>query len=168
MLDVLFQVEKNILDLLNKSALHTMYIDYHLPFVKRVWFQYGEYRVYLHLIEPCNDDLDVLYHPHPWKSAIRIVEGKYKMGIGHSETNEIPKTDCTLILPKGSCHEMVEKDAWHYVRPIDGPSYSLMVTGELNNREMPLESSKSFRELTKEEVDDIISKFRKYYLNQSS
>src|SRR3989304_3422950 len=140
MLEILFDIESKLINLLAHDSLYkeTMYIDYHKPFVKRIWFPFGEYRVYLHKIEPCNESKEALYHPHPWKSAIRIIKGKYEMGIGHSATEEIPTTDCKLILPLGSAYEMIEEHAWHYVRPINDPVYSLMVAGELNQRKMPL------------------------------
>lgn len=158
MLEVLYEVEKNIRDLLVDNELHTMYIDYHKPYVSRIWFQHGEYRVYLHKIESC-DTVEVLYHPHPWESAIRIVEGRYEMGIGHSKDDFAPRTDCKLILPAGTCYEMVEPDAWHYVKPLDGPSYSIMVTGKLTGRKMPIEPEKEFRKLTEDEIVDILEKF---------
>lgn len=87
---------------------------------------------------------------------MEIIKGKYEMGIGHSNTNEFPKTDCKLILPAGTIYEMTEKDGWHYVNPIDGPCYTLMVTGELNGREMPIEPNKEFRKLNDSEISDII------------
>lgn len=38
---------------------------------------------------------------------------------------------------------MYEMDGWHYVNPIDGPCYTVMVTGRLNGREMPVEPNKN-------------------------
>jgi hypothetical protein len=163
MLDILFEIEKDILSLIDTAEFKTMYIDYHEPYVKRIWFQHGKYRVYLHEIQPSLASDSSLFHPHPWKSAIRILRGKYEMGIGHSETNDIPKIDCKLIIGAGTAYEMVEKDGWHYVNPLDEPVYSLMVTGDLNEREMPVEPNKSFRKLTEEEIAEIRDVVRRYY-----
>lgn len=163
MLDILHEVEGRLGTLLRSAELHTMYIDYHPPFVSRIWLQHGPYRVYLHKIEPCKASLDALYHPHPWQSAIRIVQGRYEMGVGHSATHDVPPTDCKLVLPAGTSYEMVEQDAWHYVNPIDAPVFSLMVTGRLSSRQMPVEPKRSFRQLRGDEVAEMLDVFDRYY-----
>jgi hypothetical protein len=168
MLHILHQVEKSLGDLLQTQVLHSMYIDYHPPYVSRIWFQHGAYRVYLHKIEPCKASTDALYHPHPWQSAIRILQGRYEMGVGHSATHEIPVTDCRLILPAGTQYEMVEQDAWHYVNPLDEPVYSLMVTGQLSQRKMPIEPKREFRKLSANEVEEMLKIFDHYYALQLS
>jgi hypothetical protein len=66
------------------------------------------------------------------------------MGVGHSTTNEIPKTDCKIILRAGSSYEMTEKDGWHYVSPKKGNVISLMVTpNKLNGRKSLLSQTRS-------------------------
>jgi hypothetical protein len=163
MIDILLNIEKNLTSLLWGADLHSMYIDYHEPFVKRIWFQHGEYRVFLHRIEAFEGSVDALYHPHQWKSAVRIIKGEYEMGVGHSDTTDIPKTDCKLRLRSGSLYEMTEPDGWHYVKPMGLTVYSLMVTGGKTNRPMPVEPSKEFRRLTEAECLDIILEVNSYY-----
>jgi hypothetical protein len=169
MLNKLYEIESQIIELLHHNILDgnikTMLIDYHDPLVKRIWFQHEEYRVYLHKIFPTTNGIgmDALFHPHPWQSAIRILKGQYEMGIGHSVTDEIPSIDCKLILGKDSAYEMTEENGWHYVAPIGGPVFSLMVTGQLNKRKMPVEPKKEFQELKDWEKDDIINAVRSYY-----
>lgn len=131
-----------------------MYIEYEEPFVSRVWFPFEEYRIYLHKIEV--PEGEVFFHPHKWDSAMLIAKGTYEMGIGHSATNDEPIIDCKLILPAGTKYEMCEKDAWYYVKPIGETTYTLMITGKLNGREMPKEGPKEYRELSNSEVRDII------------
>lgn len=159
MLEVLDNIIKNFHSILENAikddSVKTMYIEYEEPFVSRVWFPFKEYRIYLHRIEvPTNK---VFFHPHKWESAMLIAKGTYEMGIGHSTTNDEPKVDCRLLLNTGSKYEMCEKDAWHYVKPINDAVYTLMVTGKLNGREMPKEGPSEYRELTTDEFDDIIS-----------
>jgi len=156
---------KEILEILPKllldNEIHTMYIDYHKPYVSRIWFQYGDYRVFLHKIEECEDSNEALYHQHKWDSAMFICNGSYEMGIGHSKTKKAPKTtDCKIILPRGTFYEMTSKDAWHYVNPIGGPCYSIMLSGNLNGREMPIEPDKEFRPLTQDEVLNILTNIK--------
>lgn len=164
MIDKLYEVEASLMKDILSKPLNTLRIDYHQPFVNRIWYQYDEtYRVYLHKIFPAKTSNDALFHPHPWKSAIRIISGRYEMGVGHSNTNKIPKIDCKLVLSAGTVYEMLEEDGWHYVNPIKKASYSLMVTGELNKRKMPIEPLKEFRKLNKKEISEILEVFETYY-----
>lgn len=146
-----------LVDAVKAGTVKTMYINYERPFVSRLWFPFDDLRIFLHKIE-ATDSL-VYFHPHKWESAMTILHGSYEMGIGHSETNETPNVDCKLILQEGSIYEMVDKNAWHYVKPIGGPCYTLMVTGKLNGREMPIESSKEHRHLDYDEIFDLLGKY---------
>lgn len=47
-----------LLEKLLDNQLHTMYIDYHKPFVSRIWFQHDDIRVFLHKIEVCKSSSD--------------------------------------------------------------------------------------------------------------
>lgn len=163
MVDVLLEVEMMLPALLEpgKNEIKSMFIDYHEPHVKRIWFQHGEYRVYLHKLEqvllPAEE---MLFHPHPWESAVKLVKGSYVMGVGHSATDDIPKVDCRLQLAQGSVYQMTEQDGWHYVYPTAGPVYSLMVTGRRFDRVMPVVSERpSSRKLTKEEKEEMLAAF---------
>jgi hypothetical protein len=58
------------------------------------------------------------------------------MGIGYSEhPNITPIISTRLILTAGSYYEMLSPFDWHYVRPIDEPSYSIMLSGKQFNPE---------------------------------
>jgi len=160
MLNQLIQIKKILPQLITEKAtsneIKTLYIDYHKPFVSRIWFIHNDLRVFLHKIEPCDESLEALYHPHKWDSAMEILKGSYEMGIGHSESNNMPKTDCKLILHTGTQYEMTEPNGWHYVNPISQSAFTLMVTGKLNGREMPIEPNKEFRTLTTSEILEIL------------
>lgn len=161
MIHILKQVKESLPTLIisHIDTIKTMYIDYHKPYVSRMWFQFGDYRVFLHAIEPCITSTEALFHPHKWESAMEILSGKYEMGVGYSETNDIPKTACKLILNTGSIYEMTEPNAWHYVNPTNNKCYTLMVTGKLNGRQMPIEPDKDkvFRKLSYLEIHDILN-----------
>lgn len=165
MLQFLKEVELNLPQLLYDKAkngeIRTMYIDDYKPFVSRIWFPLEDKRVFLHRIEPCNSNVEALWHYHPWESAIKIISGSYEMGIGHSENNQIPSViDCKLVLTAGCSYEMLEPDGWHYVAPKDWGVYSLMVTGKLfEGKKMDIERKKEFRKLTKTEILDILMNF---------
>lgn len=166
MLELLYKVEDSLIELLYKNvdSIKTMYIDYHKPYVSRIWFidKENDCRVFIHKIEPCNESSEALYHPHKWDSAVRIISGEYEMGVGHSETDEIPKTDCVLVLGAGACYCMPEKDGWHYVSP-KVPTITIMVIpNKLNGRKMPVEPDKKFRKLTRKEVCDIFYNLREH------
>ena len=162
MLEQLYQLEKELPQLLqDEKSWNSLYVDYHKPYVKRLWKPVGNYRIFLHQIFPCEKS-ESLLHPHPWPSAMKVVGGIYEMGVGYSQTNEKPVIASTLILPVNSYYEMADINSWHYVRPLDKPSFSLMVTGKPWKREVP-KSDYKMRELNAEEKRVIFDEFRNLY-----
>lgn len=138
------------------------YINYHPPYVERLWMEMGEYRINLHRIHSCGEG-EALFHPHPWASAMRVLEGRYEMDVGYSESDDKPPVATTITFENGgSVYEMIDPNGWHSVRPLDDVCYSLMVTGKPNDRRAP-GSGKSFRELRKDERMELISVFKKLY-----
>lgn len=82
MLDVLAQLEQDLPEMLkDESIWRSLYVDYHPPTVERLWTPWREYRAFLHRIHPC-DRQQALFHPHPWPSAMRVLEGAYEMAVG--------------------------------------------------------------------------------------
>src|SRR5690349_2249699 len=99
MLDVLLQAEREVRTLLkDESGWKTLFINYHPPFVERLWRPFGEeYRLFLHCIHPCTEE-QALFHPHPWPSAMRVLEGTYWMKIGAGASAEIPPVVCESLV----------------------------------------------------------------------
>lgn len=167
MLSVLDHVESVVLPelLAETSRWKSLYVDYHPPFVQRLWAPVEvagkPYRVYLHRILPCALQ-DALFHAHPWPSAMRILSGRYTMIVGHGTGNEAPPVAMTLSLPAGASYEMVDQDAWHAVCPEGEPAYSLMVTGEPWARESP-KSPYPLQPLSRELQSEIFAFFRTAY-----
>lgn len=144
MLDYLKQIEKSLPQMLRGTGpgcpgpqdedWNSLLVDYHHPHVWRLWRQWSpEIRVLLHKIHPCEEG-EALLHPHPWPAAMRIFlsdtcEG-YETGVGwgHPE-DDPPSMPAKFVLASDSTYEMTDYRAWHYVRPIGGPIYSLMVIG---------------------------------------
>lgn len=133
MLKKLAEVEAALPSLLaNREDWRSLLVDYETPHVWRLWRQYdAHYRVFLHKIFPCDR---ALLHPHPWPSAVRIftprdVSYETAAGFGPPDGAE-PPLPATFFLKGGSTYEMVHEHGWHYVRPIGGPIYSVMVTGQ--------------------------------------
>ncbi len=137
MLEHLFQIEQQLPRLIReREHWHSVFVDYHTPFVERLWRLVGDYRLYLHRIHPCPSGA-ALFHPHPWPSAMRIVSGTYEMGVGYGSGMTPPPCAATLLLPAGTSYEMTDPDGWHYVRPLDVPSLSLMITRKPWHRPSP-------------------------------
>lgn len=130
MLNNLYKIEKLLPELLmDHKRWNSLFIDYHAPIVERLWTDVGSLRVSLHRIHSCKIE-EALYHKHPWPSAMRVVEGKYEMGVSHKVGDQAPvELAATLILPEGSAYEMTDPYGWHYVRPLSKTTLSLMVTG---------------------------------------
>ncbi len=132
MLNVLREIETRLLSYIDDanteySVWQSLDITYEKPHVERVWMPYQGYRIYLHRIHTCSRE-EALWHPHPWPSAMLVVDGEYEMGIGYGNSLR-PPVAATVVLGQGSRYEMVEANAWHYVRPVNKPVLSLMVTG---------------------------------------
>lgn len=162
MLDILRRVEEVLPELLlDEAGWETLFVDYHPPYVERLWRPWFGYRVYLHRIHPCSV-AEALFHPHPWPSAMRIVSGTYEMAVGFGEGEKVPPTAARIILSTGSEYEMTHPDGWHYVRPLGRPALSLMVTGTPWDRSSP-KSEKALSPLTTAKRDEILKFFREYY-----
>jgi|SRR5208282_557443 len=134
-------------------------VDYEPPRVERLWCQIGEHRLYLHRIHPCNK---ALFHPHPWPSAVKILSGRYEMGIGRSAGFLNPPELVTCVLAADSEYEMIEPNGWHYVRPLDGPSLSIMVTASPWPLRHPADKrpSTTLKPLSDADARSLIQEFR--------
>ncbi len=110
MLDILARVEIDLPALLvDTDSWNTLDINYHTPFVERLWRPYGpHHRVALHRIHPCAASY-ALFHRHPWPSAMRVLEGTYEMAIGYGWSP--PPIAARIIADAGFAYEMTEPDA---------------------------------------------------------
>ncbi len=162
MLEMLHAVEAELPMLLRRdSAWHSLFVDYHKPYVERLWRPWQEGRIYLHRILPCTME-ESLFHPHPWPSAMRVLEGSYEMTLGSGSGSEPPPVAARLILPARSEYEMADIDGWHAVRPIHAATMSLMVTGEPWERWSP-RSDKPLSPLSEAARTRILQFFQDHY-----
>lgn len=162
MLNVLAQVENDLPTLLQDETLwRSLFVDYHPPFVERLWTHWNDYRVFLHRIHPCERG-QALFHPHPWPSAMRVLEGEYEMALGFGPGMDEPPVASLMISRGDFRYEMTHPDSWHYVRPIDTPTLSVMVTGKPWERDSH-KSSKTLHPLEQEQADELLRLFRDHY-----
>jgi hypothetical protein len=162
MFDVLYAVEKELPILLqDEAAWNSLYIDYHPPTVERLWRPWHEYRIQLHRIYPCARE-EALFHPHPWPSAMRVLAGEYEMAVGYGQDESPPPIAALLIASGDFRYEMKDPGAWHYVRPLNAPTLSLMVTGKPWNPTAP-KSHPELRALTAAQKAGIFEFFRSRY-----
>ena len=174
MLEKLREIEKDHLWRLLCDTGHVewrgLLVDYHHPYVWRLWTQFDEdHRVFLHKIHPCEPG-EALLHPHPWPSAMRVFtpEGtSYETGTAYAWPGTAAKPVCggTFYLQTGSCYEMVKDFAWHYVRPIGGPIYSLMVVGRPYKapKQERFGQNRVHKPIDADQVGDLLAFFRKTY-----
>ncbi len=162
MLDILDQVEKELPRLLaEKDQWQSLNINYHPPFVERVYRSWEGYRIYLHKIHPCGPG-EALFHPHPWPSAMHILSGKYEMAVGYGSSDTPPPEAVKLIASGDLKYEMTDINSWHYVRPIDEMAMTLMVTGKPWRRKAP-GKNQDLVPLLSEAKEEIIAFFRDYF-----
>lgn len=137
MLSVLAEVERHLPELLSeREAWSSLDVDYHPPRVERLYRAWGDYRINLHCIHPCEEGA-ALFHPHPWPSAMWVISGCYEMAIGLGPGEQPPPVAARLIAVAPMRYEMTHEDGWHWVRPIGGLVWTLMVSGRPWNRRGP-------------------------------
>jgi hypothetical protein len=162
MLDALAYVEHFLPELLqDETSWRSLYVDYHPPIVERLWTCWKGYRIYLHRIHPC-ERAEALFHPHPWPSAMRVLEGKYEMAVGFGSGMETPPVAALMIARGDFQYEMVHPDSWHYVRPLGEPTFSVMVTGQPWARESH-RSTKPLHPLPPDQSAALLQWFRARY-----
>jgi hypothetical protein len=167
MLNLLHEAEKELPALLVDDGWQSLKVDYHPPFVDRLWRDWRGCRLTLHRIHPCAPG-DALFHPHPWPSAMRIHQGTYEMGVGWGRGQETPPLAARIVASvtaNGSMeYEMTDPDAWHYVRPIGGPAMTVMLSGPPWPRWSPRpESNRPLGPLAPEERAELLEYFRQLY-----
>lgn len=158
MFAVLEAVEAALPELLARRDWNSLRVTYEPPEVERVWRKWGEHRILLHCIHPCAPGLP-LFHPHPWPSIVKVLAGRYEMGVGHGPGLATPPIAMTMIAGAGTTYAMTDRDSWHYVRPLAQPSYSLMVTGKPWQREMPRADHPQQPTLAPARVDELLREF---------
>ena len=162
MLDALHQVEDQLPEMLqDRLKWNSLFVDYHPPVVERLWREWNDFRIYLHRIHPCEPD-QALFHPHPWPSAMRVLDGKYEMAVGYGTGEKEPPIAARIIMGAGSEYEMTDSDGWHYVRPIGNPTMSLMIAGKPWDHPSP-KSDKVLNPLGEEQKEEILKFFREHY-----
>ncbi len=144
--------------LVDEPGWRGMRIDYHRPFVDRAWRPWRDCRLSIHRIHPCAPD-EALLHPHPWPSAIAILDGRYEMAIGYGAGSSGPPIAARVVLTAGARYEMLDPDGWHSVRPLDAPSLSIMLSGRPWTRAMPLDPTPQ-RGLSPDELAALLTAIR--------
>ncbi|MGA7328679.1 MAG: hypothetical protein WBX25_30380 [Rhodomicrobium sp.] len=184
--NVLRTTECVIPDLLRaRNRWRSLFIDYEKPHLMRLYVQLGAVRISLHYFLPARkedlsngEEFDAnLYHPHPWWSVMRILEGRYRQWFGvasevlrtrDSEEQKLAKTPVRAILVEqvpGSFYAMTHPFAWHQVLPVPDQAVStLMVTvipKGWSQRDLPPPVRQ--RELTSQERSFMFSHFKRFY-----
>lgn len=105
-------------------------IRYQYPHVDRLMIPWGDLRISIHYIHPC-ERAKCYVHPHPWPSAIRVLSGIYETGLYNRPwfgLQEEASPEVRVTGSRGFDYEMVDPKVSHYVWTATG-SYSLMVMG---------------------------------------
>jgi hypothetical protein len=158
-LSKLAKLQAELAALLAKPEIwKSLLIDYRNPIVERLYCDWDDVRVSLHRIQPCTEE-EAFFHPHPWPSAILIVDGGYEMRVGYGAGIEAPANAMTLLLAPGSRYAMEDRDGWHAVRPLESPSYSIMINGKKWDRQMPDFPAEPLNPLSAETAENLLKTF---------
>lgn len=142
MLRILANIRDNILPdfLRDGESWNSLDINYEKPFVHRLWRQYGDHRILLHEIQPCSQE-EAFFHPHRSPSAVHVYVQSgvsYEMGVGYGPGPKPPLASTMIVTgPASFTYEMLDPFAWHYVRPIEDSTLSLMIMAKPWSASLP-------------------------------
>lgn len=139
----------------NKNEWSSLNINDETPRTERIWRQCGNVRINLHRIFP--SEQKTFFHPHPWPCSMIILKGKYEMALGYG--NKKPPIISTCILNEGSKYEMINRNAWHYVRPLKEQVYSVMISGTPWKKPISQNKRPTFDPLSDETFDELYETF---------
>jgi hypothetical protein len=163
MIHVLKTIESILPTLLaEESAWKGLYADSEKPHLKRLWRQWYHYRINLHHFTAC-EQTEEFPHPHPWMMAVKILEGKYMMGLGKGNNLSAPPVLTYKEYEPGEYYEMLEMDEWHAIRPLGEEAVTIMVSGPTIYELNKVHSNKPSRELTSSERAELFCRLRTHY-----
>lgn len=114
-------------------------------------------RVCLHRFEPCTEE-EAFLHPHPWPSAMFILQGAYRMKVGFSpDLKSEPQIILDTVFAAGSCYAMTNPLGWHSVQPLE-TCLSVMVNGapwdaQTAHAKAPTTKGKDLDKMTPEDLE---------------
>ena len=116
--------------LTSRDGWNTKLINYQTPTVERLWRNMPGYRLYLHRIHTFEGGTAFM-HPHLWPCGIYLEDGVQEMLTGKIIDGKIVQSGFVQLLTASHQYAMTDPDDTHSVRPVGGPSLSIMVTGPL-------------------------------------
>lgn len=150
-------------------------VSYHPPRVERVWRQYGDHRISLHIIHPCEMDSS-LVHPHPWESAMHVFEtpgSVYEHGVSYNRNVEVNIQEADIVtlcrheVIGEMYYEILSDETYHWVRPINGVVHSVMLSGPVKWAHNKWEPSQPLFPLSDVRKAEVLNKFKELYLGQN-
>lgn len=145
----------------------SLIINRRKPHTYRIFRMFGPWCVCLHRFHTC-DEHEAFAHPHPWPAAFFVLDGKYKMQIGRSQTHFMsPDNVATFIMNKWSAYEIVEPLTWHSVIPLQ-TTYTIMVNGPewvTKHRDTRTTKGKDLECMSVDEVGRELTRFRRLLTN---
>lgn len=85
------------------------------------------------------------------------------MGIAQAAGTQVPDIAVTAVLVAPTAYAMDHPDAWHYVRPLDAPVLTFMLTAAPWTREVNYTAPKQ-PPMSPEDTQDLLDAFRAIYL----
>jgi hypothetical protein len=164
MIHVLQTIESFMPALLKEeSEWKGIYADSKKPHLRRLWRQWYQYRINLHYFTECAAE-EEFPHPHPWKMAVRVLEGDYLMGLGVDTTSLhiVPELSYTRF-KAGDYYEMLDEDEWHAIRPLGHEALTVMVSGPVIYEKNRVHSNSTSRELSQAERGHLFEKIKFHY-----
>jgi hypothetical protein len=163
MIHVLKTVESILPVLLDETeAWQGLYADSEKPNLKRLWRQWYQYRINLHHFTSCTQE-EEFPHPHPWRMAVRILEGSYVMGLGYRTKYPTSPDLIYREYKPGDSYEMTRANEWHAIRPLGDEALTIMVSGPVVFEQNKIFANKPSRPLTQVERSELFGRIRSHY-----
>lgn len=160
MLAILEQAERELPALLlNPDDWRGTYSFIGEPVIEWLWMPYGEGKLHIQFVSAYPANLFMKGHGHAWPLAARIIKGWCATAFGHGLPGGPPPTmgpirimgtppdeDFRRADARKQVLEIVDPNAWHFSRPLEGGIIQVMVSGR-PWRSNPHKPDRDFRRL---------------------
>jgi len=125
-------------DLLDQPDIwRSVIIESAPPYMERLWTPWEDKRITIHRTYGLEPEERSIYHPHPWRFAVLLLDGAYRMVFGTGPGKEAPTPLGDVVLCPGTSYAIESIDFWHALYPLGDSILSLMVTAPRTDRWSP-------------------------------
>lgn len=167
MIELIDKMAREIYDgiLEGPNKWDSLVINKRKPHTHRLFRMFGDYRVCLHVFDPCKEN-ESFGHPHPWPATFLILNGGYEQYIGESADlwHSVDLFGFKSELSSYTKYEITDPYIWHKIVPWTR-THTLMINGpDFKNKHMLTKTTKGkdLDKLSTPQKLDKLDYFREY------